>query len=196
MLLVPRRPSSRPSPGPPWIRILDVDPTSPPAHDLPRGAVDAWVRVAATLVHDGDGCVLGMLRYRPEGVRRWRHAPLHALSGDRFAGSFLPDRPGRWQVQIDAWTNRWASWRADISAKLQGAGQADFSCEIAAGRALLEEYQRLAFVAETLDLVDGVEDQALQLALLLGVEALPDRHELVSLPRPFAIAVEAARSGT
>ena len=124
--VVSQLPSGRPSPGRPRIRILDVDPPSPPGRDRPRGTVDAWIRVAATLVHDGDGPVLGMLRFRPEGDRRWRRAPLHALPGGRFAGSFLPDRPGGWEVQIDAWVDRWAGWRAAVSARVQGAGQAGY----------------------------------------------------------------------
>ena len=187
---MPRLPSSRPVTGPSGIRILDVDPPSLVGCDLLRGSVDEWVQVSATFVRHGDQRVLGMLRYRPAGARRWRSAPLHALPDDRFTGSFLPDAPGRWQVQLDAWVNRWESWRTDVSARVQGAGQPDYTDEIAAGRALLEGYRHLAFVEETLDLVDEADDQTIQLVTLLAVDALPDQHELVSLPRPLVVAVD------
>ncbi len=187
----------RPPAGAPGIRILDVDPPSLPGRDLPRGSVDEWVQVSATFVRHGDERVMGMLRYRPAGGRRWRYAPLYALPDDRFSGSFLSDAPGLWQVQLDAWVNRWDVWRTDVSARVQGAGQADYAAEIAAGRALLEGYRHFPFVVETLELADAAADQTLQLVTLLAVDALPDQHELVSLPRPLVVAVdpEAAVNG-
>ena len=188
-----RQPASTPS-----TRILDVDPPSAPGRDLPRGIVDEWVRIVATLVRHDDAGVLGMLRYRLAGEGVWEHAPLLPRPERRFEGAFLPDRPGRWEVQIDAWTNRWAAWRDDISTKVQGAGQADYANELLAARALLEEFRQFAYVGEMLEYVEEVGDQTMQLAMLLGVEALPDQHELVSLPCPFVVAVdpEAARSGS
>lgn len=149
-------------------------------------------------MRNGDERVLGMLRYRPAGTRRWRHAPLHALPDDRFTGSFLPDAPGRWQVQLDAWVNRWDAWRTDVSTRVQGAGQHDYTAEIAHGRALLAAYRHFPFVAETLELVDAGDDQTIQLVTLLSVDALPDQHDLVSLPRPLVVVVDAdtAEGGT
>ena len=195
--LVPPRPPARPPAGSSPIRILAVDPPSLPGCDLPRGSVDEWVQIAATFVRHGDERMAGMLRYRPSGSRRWRYAPLHALADDRFAGSFLPDAPGLWQVQLDAWTNRWDGWRADISAKVQGAGQPGYAAEIAAGQALLEGFRDFAFVTETLELVAEADDQTIQLVTLLSVDALPDQHELTSLPRPLVVMVdpEAAATG-
>ena len=187
---VPPRPPARPPAGSARIRILDVDPPALPGRDLPRGSVDEWVQVSATFVRHGDERVLGLLRYRPAGARRWRHAPLHALPDDRFSGSFLPDAPGRWQVQLDAWVNRWDAWRAEVSARVQGAGQADYAAEIAAGQALLDGFRHLAFVAETLELVEAAADQTLQLVTLLTLDALPDQHRRVSLPRPLVVAVD------
>ena len=195
--LVPPRPPARPPAAASGIRILAVDPPSLPGRDLPRGSVDEWVQVSATFVRHGDERVMGMLRYRSAGSRRWRYAPLYALPGDRFSGSFLPDAPGLWQVQLDAWVNRWDSWRTDVSARVQGVGQADYAAEIAAGRTLLEGYCHFPFVVETLELADAADSQTLQLVTLLTVDALPDQHELVSLPRALVVAVdpEAAASG-
>ena len=155
------------------------------------------MQIAATFVRHGDERVAGMLRYRPSGSRRWRYAPLHALADDRFAGSFLPDAPGLWQVQLDAWINRWDGWRADISAKVQGAGQPGYAAEIAAGQVLLEGFRDFAFVAETLELVAEADDQTIQLVTLLSVDALPDQYDLTSLSRPLVVMVdpEAAASG-
>ena len=59
-----RQPASSPS-----IRVFDIDPPSAPGRDPPRGTVDEWVRVAATLVRHGDEGLLGMLRYRSAGER-------------------------------------------------------------------------------------------------------------------------------
>lgn len=200
---MPRRPLD-PS-RTPRIRILDVEPApgTGPGLDTPRAVAGEWVTVAATLARDGDDRVAGLLRYRRAGRRRWQLAPLEAATGvgaaaaGRHAGSFVPDEPGRWEVQLDAWVSLWESWRAGVSTKVQGAGQPDYSAEIAAGRALLEPWRHHEFVADTLSRVEEAEEQVVALVVLLGVEALPDRHDLVSLRRPLVLEVDpaAARTG-
>ena len=185
------------------IRIVDVDPAPVPRRiartgsgDLARGLVDDWVEVRATLARDGDARLLGMLRYRRAGRRRWELAPMHHLGEGRFSGAFLAEEPGRWEVQLDAWVNRWAAWRDEISAKVEGFGQPDYSEEIAAGCRLLAPFAHYPFVADTLERVaDAADEQVIALVTLLGVDALPDQHDLVSLPQPLTVAVDPAAAG-
>ena len=177
------------------IRILDVAPVSQPG-DRPRALCDTWVQVDATLARDGNERVFGMLRYRRAGRRRWLLAPLHPLDDGRVTAAFVPDEPGLWEVQLDAWVNRWSAWRDEITRKVEGYGQSDYSAEIAAGCALLQPHTGNPAIAETLEIVAGCEPgSVVALVALLGVDALPDRHELVSLPRPLLVAVDPVEAG-
>ena len=191
--MAPHRPAAA---GPPArIRILDVAPVSQPG-DRPRALCDAWVEVEATLARDGDEQVFGMLRYRRAGRRRWLLAPLHPLDDGRVTGAFVPDEPGLWEVQLDAWVNHWSAWRDEITRKVESYGQPDYSAEIAAGCALLQPHTGNPAIAETLEIVASCEPgSVVALVALLGVTALPDRQELVSLPRPLLVAVDPAEAG-
>lgn len=180
-----RRPASR-------ISILDVDPPAGTGTTVPRAVVGEWVQVHATLVRDGDAHVSALLRFRPAGRRRWEPAPLQPIGLDRHAGAFVPDAPGLWQVQIDAWTSPWADWRADVTQKVEGFGQPDYTHEIAQGCALLQPYREYPYIADTLRLVEEAEEQVFALVALLGVDALPDRHDLATLPAPLVFAVDPA----
>jgi starch synthase (maltosyl-transferring) len=96
--------------------------------------VDVW----ATLVRDGHAVLGGALRYRPAGTRRWREAPLQAIPEDldRWHGSFVVDRLGRWQFGVVAWVDHVASWKRELERKVE-AGQEDLTSELSEGAALL-----------------------------------------------------------
>ncbi len=78
----------------------------------------------------------GALRIRRPGERNWREIPLAALGNDRFGGTFVVDRPGRWQFAVAAWSDRIATWQDEVRRKL-AAGQTDLAGELAEGAALL-----------------------------------------------------------
>ena len=92
----------------------------------------------ATLVRDGHEVLGGALRYRPPGARRWRETPLTAIPEDldRWHGSFVADRLGRWQYGVVAWVDRVASWKRELARKVE-AGQEDLAGELSEGAALL-----------------------------------------------------------
>ena len=92
----------------------------------------------ATLVRDGHEVLGGALRYRPAGARRWRETPLSAIPEDldRWHGSFVADRLGRWQFGVVAWVDRVASWKRELARKVE-AGQQDLTSELSEGAALL-----------------------------------------------------------
>ena len=92
----------------------------------------------ATLLRDGHEVLGGALRYRPAGTRRWREAPLEAIPEDldRWHGSFVVDRLGRWQFGVVAWVDRVASWKRELERKVE-AGQEDLTSELSEGAALL-----------------------------------------------------------
>ena len=64
---------------------------------------------------------------------RWRSS---RRGNDWWAGAFPVDRAGRWRFQVAGWVDRYASWRHELSRKVE-AGQEDLSSELAEGAQLL-----------------------------------------------------------
>ena len=56
---------------------------------------------------------------------------------DRWTGSFHVDRCGRWEFTIEAWVDRFESWRDELRSKVE-AGQTDLESELQEGGALLK----------------------------------------------------------
>ena len=93
------------------------------------------VEVSADVFRDGHEILGAAVRYRAPGERRWAEALMHHLGNDRWVGHFEPDIAGRWHFRIDAWVDRFASWRWELQRKAD-AGFDDLSSEFSEGAAL------------------------------------------------------------
>ncbi|HTV45701.1 MAG TPA: maltotransferase domain-containing protein [Stellaceae bacterium] len=91
--------------------------------------------VWADLFRDGHDRLRGIVKYR-RGTEAWRETPLTHFDNDRWVARFRLDRPGLWQYTIEAWTDRFGSWREEIDKKRE-AGQ-EVTLELAEGRAIVE----------------------------------------------------------
>jgi starch synthase (maltosyl-transferring) len=131
------------------------------------------VEVWATVFRDGHEVLGAAVRYRPPGARQWREAPMLKAEGDRWTASFVVDACGRWEFTVQAWVDRFESWRDELRRKVE-AGQADLASELEEGAVLL-----------------GVPSIDVETALA-GVEQ--DRSEVTDLPRPFAVDVDRERA--
>ena len=130
-------------------------PAEPPARiqiENPGPAVDAGaypakrcvgdvVEVSADVFRDGHDLLRAVVRYRGPGAEDWSEAPMHAVDaavqGVTWAGSFPVDATGRWEFDVEAWTDVFATWRDELRRKVD-AGQIDLSGELGEGEALLE----------------------------------------------------------
>ncbi len=121
---------------PPRIQIQAIEPIVDCGRYAVKRTVGDRVDVYATVFKDGHDVLGGVIRIRPPGDRTWREVTIENLGNDRFGGSFVVDRPGRWQFAIAAWTDRIATWQDELRRKL-AAGQVDLSGELAEGEALL-----------------------------------------------------------
>jgi starch synthase (maltosyl-transferring) len=92
--------------------------------------------VYATVFKDGHDILGGAVRVLAPGTRAWQETALVLLGEDRWQGSFVVDRPGRWRFAIAAWTDRIATWQDELRRKV-AAGQEDLSGELAEGAVLL-----------------------------------------------------------
>ena len=131
-------------------------PAQPPARiqiQKPAPAVDAGrypakrcvgdtVEVSADVLRDGHDLLRAAVRYRAPDSSEWHEAPMRALDaavqGVRWAGSFDVDRCGRWEIDIEAWTDVFATWRDELRRKVE-AGQRHLPGELSEGAALLEQ---------------------------------------------------------
>ena len=89
-----------------------------PARRLPGDEVT----VTATVYREGHDLPAGRVRYRAPGERRWRYAPMqYTRDFDRMTGTFVADREGEWTYGVEAWTDRFGTWQADLVKRVDAA---------------------------------------------------------------------------
>lgn len=104
----------------------------------PKAIVGDEVTVAADVFRDGPDLLRAVVRFRGEGRgARWREAPMTHVGNDAWEGAFIPDRIGRWAFTIQAWTDRFSTWRRDLERRVEAGQEVDL--ELEEGARLLEE---------------------------------------------------------
>jgi starch synthase (maltosyl-transferring) len=129
-------PPAPPKQSPPRIQIEDVWPQLDCGRYPIKRSIGQRLDVRADVFRDGHEILRAAVRYRGPGTRRWQEAPLAHVDADRWHGSFVVDRCGRWQYQVIAWVDRVASWQWELQRKAD-AGQKDLSGELSEGALLL-----------------------------------------------------------
>jgi starch synthase (maltosyl-transferring) len=119
----------------PRIQIQAVEPIVDCGRYAVKRTVGDTMEVYATVVKDGHDVLAGAVRVKAPGDKAWREEPLQPFGSDRWGGTFTPHRPGRWQFQVAAWTDRIATWQDEIRRKVE-AGQEDLAGELSEGAVL------------------------------------------------------------
>jgi len=121
----------------PRFRIEDIYPSVDggryPVKRVAGEIVDVW----ADIFREGHDVITASLLWRPERAAEWRREPMRLDNNDRWHGQFTPPTPGWYVFAIEAWTDRFATWRKEFKLK-QDAGQ-DVSAEAREGHLLLSE---------------------------------------------------------
>ncbi|HEY8644740.1 MAG TPA: alpha-1,4-glucan--maltose-1-phosphate maltosyltransferase [Gaiellaceae bacterium] len=120
----------------PRIQIQAVEPIVDCGRYAVKRTVGDTLEVYATVFKDGHDTLAGAVRVKAPGEQAWREEPLRFLANDRWGGTFTPDRPGRWQFQVAAWTDRIATWQDELRRKVD-ARQEDLAGELSEGAVLL-----------------------------------------------------------
>jgi starch synthase (maltosyl-transferring) len=111
------------------IVIDDVHPRTPGG--FPAKAADGEVLVvSADIFKDGHDILAGRVRL---GDEVW---PLAPVGNDRWEATITASGIGRQELHVEAWVDRFATWRHDVQAKA-GAGQ-DLTTELQEGILLFE----------------------------------------------------------
>ena len=124
---------------PPRIQIEDVWPQIDCGRYPVKRSVGDEVEVWATIFRDGHELLGAAIRYRAPGSSQWEEIEMRKVEEqpDRLTGSFHVDRCGRWEFTIEAWVDRFESWRDELRRKVE-AGQTDLESELQEGAALLK----------------------------------------------------------
>jgi starch synthase (maltosyl-transferring) len=150
------------------------------------------VVVEADIFADGHDALSAVLKHRQAGETKWRESPMRPLVNDRWRGEFTVTALGEARYTIEAWVDRFQSWRHDTQKKVK-AGQ-DVSVELLTGAQLIEESRELREAARRIR--DGAADPAERANLALGeriaalMEGRPDRRRATIHDRELRVIVD------
>jgi starch synthase (maltosyl-transferring) len=119
------------------ITIDAVRPATPSGEFPAKAVVDEQIAVSADIFRDGHDLLRARVRWRCLGRGKWRTAPMRDVGNDRWEGSVTPAAVGRHDVVIEAWRDRFATWRHDVEIK--AAAGDDVEIELEEGARILEE---------------------------------------------------------
>ncbi len=104
-------------------------------HSIKR-VIGSSIEISADIFKDGHDLIAARILYRRPGEATSRVAPLsYRFNPDRWYGAFKADQIGLWQYDIEAWPDRFGTWRSDLGKRLN-AGQ-DVRPELLEGASLL-----------------------------------------------------------
>ena len=165
------------------------------------------LEVGADIFKDGHDLLAARVRYEsPDG--ECRTVPMaYDQDHDRWFGSFTLDGIGRWSFTVEAWTDRFGTWRAGLEKKI--AANVDVSLEFLEGAALVEATARRARdAAEKVALRAAaltLRDEAASLqsrssvatsdALRRSFDANYSPDDLTTFAYPLEVVVDRARAG-
>jgi starch synthase (maltosyl-transferring) len=122
------------------------------------------VTVGADILKEGHDLVAGRVVFKGPGDDEWSSSPLtYDYDSDRWTGSFVVTRIGRWTFSVEAWTDGFGTWRSDLRKKI-AAGQ-DVQLELLEGA----QFARSA--------AKSAKSAAARASLTMTAKLLEDRRE-------------------
>ncbi len=173
-----------------------------------KAVIGDAVQITADIYRDGHDRLAAAIRFREGEGSPWRHVAMRHEENDRWSGTITPTAQGRCTYVIEAWTDRFSSWRAD-TVKKRAAGQA-IGSDLLEGRELLAEAvgrasragrerltRRLEALSTRFDRLRNHEATSEEASDLLlshfvshAVGAIPDRDDLQSSARALDLVVD------
>lgn len=121
-----------------WARVVieAVSPEIDGGRFPVKRTVGEAVRVEADIFADGHDVLAARLLHRQDGSKSWASAPMTFYDNDRWRGEFAVGEPGYRLYTIEAWVDRFATWKRDLGKRIE-AGQ-DISVELQVGADLVD----------------------------------------------------------
>jgi starch synthase (maltosyl-transferring) len=171
-----------------------------------KRCVGDTVTVTADVFRDGHEMLRAAVRYKAPGATRWLEAPMHQvdahINGVHWEAEFTVETPGSWEWTIEAWTDRFATWRDELQRK-HAAGQDDLAGEISEGIVLLEDAANRAESSEdratierSLDALNAGAGPEAALApdLFVAVSRAGERYGATRLEQSIPLEVDRVRA--
>ena len=168
-----------------------------------KRARDERVRVEADIFADSHDALSAVLLVRRQKDGRWNVLLMRSLVNDRWHGSFLVNELGRYVYTLQAWVDRFKTWRRDLQKKV-AAGQ-DVAVDLLAGAELLENAASRAKEEDAVRLRrygdilrgDRVTEGKIQVAFSRDLQRLmimnPDRRFATTYHKQLIVVVEPRR---
>jgi starch synthase (maltosyl-transferring) len=121
------------------------------------------ISVGADILKEGHDHVAARVLYQAPGEKEWLSVPMtYDVDTDRWTAEFVVDRIGAWTFTIEAWTDRFGTWRSGLEKKI-AAGQ-DVSLDLLDGARMARTAAKSA-------------KGPTRASLMLTAKALEDRRE-------------------
>jgi starch synthase (maltosyl-transferring) len=189
---------------PPRVVIEAVEPEIDAGRFPAKRIVGDALELRASIFTEGHDRVAATLLHRRSGESEWSETPLQELVNDRFTGSFDVPEIGTYEYTLEAWVDRFATWREGLGRKVDAG--VDVASELLEGAALVSAASQRAKGSDAAWLAERAErlrapnasavriPLALDAALRAAMGRTPDRREATRYPRTLALHVECERA--
>ena len=186
--------------------IESVDPEIDCGRFPVKRTVGEDIVVSADVHADGHDVVVAVLLSRPTGGEAWSETVMEHVGNDRWRAPFTVDALGEYEYTIEAWIDRFETWRLELSKKV-GAGQ-DVSSELLEGAAIVRQSRETdgglvkdglvqdaaAALENTKERVEARVAGALSESLRNAMGQRPDRSRATRYGRVLKVMVERERA--
>lgn len=129
--------SSYPRQGRSRVAIENVTPQIDAGRYPIKRTVGERVTVEADIFADGHDLLSAVVKYRAQKEAQWSESIMEPVANDRWRGEFVVTDLGNYLYTVEAWVDRFKSWRNDVQKKIR-AGQ-DIALELREGAQLVEQ---------------------------------------------------------
>ena len=140
------------------VMIEDLSPQIDCGRFPVKRTVGEALTVEADAFTDGHDAIACVLLVRREEEDSWRETPMEPLVNDRWRARVIFDAPGRWLYSVEAWVDRFESWRRDLAKRIEADHDVTVDLQIGAGllrdaaaRASADDRTTLETLADRID---------------------------------------------
>lgn len=169
-----------------------------------KRTVGEKVVVEADIFTDGHDAISALLLHRGGKGSKWTEVPMEPLENDRWQGEFTVTELGEHRYTLEAWVDRFKSWRRDLAKKVNA--RQEISIDLQIGALLVEEAAKRASGTDAALLADfaagmhnppnsfmGIE-RALSRELAALMAKYPDRRFATRYAREISVVVDRERA--
>jgi len=162
------------------------------------------LELRASIFTEGHDRLGAVLLHRRSGESTWSETPMRELGNDCFSASFTVPEIGSYEYTLEAWVDRFATWRDGLSRKVEA--RVDVASELLEGADLVAAACRRAQGGDAASLAERAErlrarvpsaarvPLALDEALRAAMARCPDRSESTRYPHLLTVCVERERA--